>query len=110
MSRSTSIMGLPPAAVQFVKTHGADREEVCHLCGCGKIKTASIWPHKDASDLGMFDDGPILLAYELKDGSVVVEEEQLTVWSSGPNIFLKLCTSEGEELFTWSEEEMEERT
>jgi hypothetical protein len=49
----------------------------------------------------MFDDGPELVEYTLKDGSKVREIVQAVPWSAGPCIFLALQNEQGETLFPW---------
>ena len=56
----------------------------------------------------MFNDGPMLMKYQLKDDSWVYEELQDTIWSSGPCIFTKLVNDKGEDLFVWTKREIEE--
>jgi hypothetical protein len=55
----------------------------------------------------MFDDGPSLYEYTLKDGSKVKEVVQACPWSSGPMIYLCLEDEHGNKMFPWPEEEME---
>lgn len=108
MSRSTHIIGLPDEAIVFL------RENIKHIpeivCpDCGKI-ISETWDNKEydsARDLGMFDDGPGLNEYTLKDSSVVREKVQASPWSSGPCIFLMLVDEDGEILYKWSVEEIE---
>jgi hypothetical protein len=111
MSRSTQNYGLPEEAREFIDKNVATIVEECPYCkGTGKapVIKGAIW--QDASHLGMFEDGPSLLEYSLKDGRVVREEHQATQWSSGPCIFLKLTevTENGGtvDLFTWPQAEI----
>lgn len=103
--RMTQIMGLSPRAHQFIIDNRMIVQEKCSCPHC-------VTPHVDvevnkeigdASHYGMFDDGPKLLGYQLKDGSWVNEYVQECQWSSGPMIFLSL---EGHPELDWTEEEM----
>ncbi len=106
--RCTQLIGLPPTAKAFLKESG---EQVvtqrCSRCGA-KLATAihRVW-YDSAKHDGMFDDGPDLYMYWLKDGRRVMERVQSVSWSSGPMIFLELVDSQGSPLFAWTEEEME---
>lgn len=53
-------------------------------------------PHyyKDASSEGMFDDGPMLMKYMLKNGAYAYEYVQACPWSSGPCIFIALASND----------------
>lgn len=51
--------------------------------------------YKDASYVGMFDDGPTLRKYTLRDGTIYFEFVQASPWSSGPCIFLALKDKDG---------------
>lgn len=55
----------------------------------------------------MFDDGPMLYRYFMKDGSTWVEEIQCIPWSSGPCIFTKLVQENGDKEIKWSQEEID---
>lgn len=108
--RCTQIIGLPGDAEKFINTNCEMIPDVVCL-KCGEVATykkhMEIW--KDASGAGMFDDGPKLMRYYLKDGRRVIEEIQSAPWSSGPNIFLKLVDEKTQEtLFHWTDEEIED--
>ncbi len=86
--RCTQIIGLNREACEFISKH-----------------TFSYMVYEDATDQGMFDDGPMLTEYVLQDGSKVREFIQAVPWSSGPCIFLALKDVEsGKILFPWDEE------
>ena len=106
--RMTQIFGLPPKARQFIiKNAKVEPELVCPKCKTivtNKI-SRSIW--KDASDYGMFDDGPKLRQYILKDKKKVREEIQACPWSSGPCIFLMLVDENKKTLFKWNKKEID---
>lgn len=95
--RCTQIMGLSPKARSFL----ADRLLYRKVrCGCPDCRTEHVQDacsevYKDASHLGMFDDGPELLKHMLKDGTQVYEYVQGVPWSSGPMIFLALRSEDG---------------
>ena len=55
----------------------------------------------------MFDDGPSLDEFVLKDGRKIREVLQAAPWSSGPCIFLCLEYADTEErMFEWTEQEI----
>ena len=106
--RCTQIMGLPQSAYDFLK------ENVKHIpkrkCPhCGEIIDYGPNQKKydSAASEGMFDDGPDLYEYELMDGKKVREVVQVTNWSSGPCIFLKLVDEKSNDLFTWNKEDIQ---
>lgn len=108
MSRSTSIIGLPREAYDFINEHSKKVTALdCPKCHhvISQKSSGRMW--KDASDSGMFDDGPELYEYDLEDGRIVREEIQAIPWSSGPCIFLKLIDENGKSLFEWSQEEID---
>ena len=113
--RCTQIIGLNDKAFQFL-----EQNQVKELvrCNCPDCKTEHIQGTKsdqynDARNEGMFDDGPMLYKYHLKDGSFVYEYVQASPWSSGPCIFLALSMSPLNENNNpiieslWSDEEIE---
>jgi hypothetical protein len=106
--RCTQFQGLSPEANDYL---AANAEEVplttcphCHEVIDWQYKSAV---YKDASDVGMFDDGPKLLEYTLKDGTTVKEVVQAVPWSSGPVIFLALETPDGKIIHPWPESAIE---
>ena len=74
-----------------------------HILSTG-IKS-EMW--KDAREVGMHDDGPMLDKYKLKSGKWVREVVQAVPWSSGPCIFLCLEDEDGKRLFEWTDGEIE---
>lgn len=94
--RMTQVIGLSPSAIQFLEEFGAVQlvREV----------------YADASYAGMFDDGPELYAYPLKEGGMVYEQIQATPWSSGPCIFLNLMNEDKKDIAFWTDEEMNSNT
>jgi hypothetical protein len=103
--RCTQIQGLTDAANEFLLQNG--KKVVIARCPhCNGILTEATESNvcEDASDVGMFDDGPILHEYTLQNGTTVKEVIQTTVWSSGPCIFLCLEDQQGKQLFPWRQE------
>ena len=77
---------------------------VCPYCGSssgGKIKCV-IYDEDIGKGQGMFDDGPVLYEYTLKNGKKLKEVVQYSPWSSGPCIFLCLQNERGKKIFKWS--------
>ncbi len=102
--RCTQLFGLTDEAMKFLREHCNRIPK--HACpNCGTIISTEIesWGYEDASHLGMFDDGPWLLEYKMKDDKILKEVEQETIWSSGPCIFLCLEDEEGNRLFEWDQ-------
>lgn len=106
--RCTQIIGISPEAWEFLKENVAMIPcAPCPHCGEPTSEKMDCYSYEDASYLGMFDDGPLLEEYTLKDGSKVREVEQATPWSSGPCIFLCLENEKGERMFEWPQEEID---
>lgn len=105
--RETQIFGLNSEALGFLdKNCKRTGEKTCptckHVTGGDKI----VKDYKDESGLGMFDDGPTLQEYTLKEGGVAREVVQASPWSSGPCIFLCL-EIDGKRMFMWEEGEIQ---
>jgi hypothetical protein len=100
--RCTQLRGLTPEATKFLDENSkiVVRSKCPH---CDGVLSEGIESkvYADATSEGMFDDGPMLHQYTLKDGKIVKEIVQATVWSSGPCIFLCLENEEGNQLFPW---------
>ena len=105
--RCTKIMGLPKEAEIFLDEN-CEKVPADKCPHCGEVLSWIVKEedYKDMSHIGMFDDGPILLKYYLKDGREMFEEVQCTPWSSGPCIFLCLKDQQGNILYQWSNEEI----
>lgn len=103
MSRQTQIIGLSENAINFLNENA--QQEPCNFCPhCNKaIDTRIIsFVYASAAEEGMFDDGPKLLQYPLKNGEIAKEIVQAVPWSSGPCIFLCLEIA-GAKYFEWPE-------
>lgn len=89
--RETQIIGLNSWAREFLEKNVVMvPNDLCPHCG-GIITfkpRREVWSNQ--SYMGLCDDGPKLYEYFLKDGMRIREEIQVTPWSSGPCIFLKL--------------------
>ena len=104
--RMTQNMGLPPAADAFLKRECL--RALNHECPTCHHKTGGEMVcevYEDASEQGMFDDGPQLRKYTLNGGSTVKEVVQCTPWDCGPMIYLCLKDDYGNTLFQWPKEE-----
>jgi hypothetical protein len=106
--RMTQDMGLHKSADEFLQEF-CKRTEVVECPTChhktGGSFVSRIW--EDASHLGMFEDGPALREYTLKNECKVKEVVQASPWSSGPMIYLCLEDEHGNKMFPWPEEEIE---
>ncbi len=108
--RMTQIHGLQPKAVMFLN------ENVKMIPNLTCPKCEEIVSYKEnkkiydnANSAGLFNDGPDLWEYVLKDSSIVREKlNKYTPWSSGPNLFIDLVDEKGNILYEWSEEEIYE--
>ena len=83
--------------------------ETCLTCGhtTGGEKVMRVYDTNSGREAGMFDDGPDLYEYELKDGRKIFEVVQAVPWSGGPCIFLCLELDSGERIGEWSQEELD---
>lgn len=112
MSRSTQIMGISFAAFEYLRKHAAVTSmTTCKECGHvrGGEMTRHVYDQTTGRKEGMFEDGPDLYEYDLKDGSKAREVVQAVHWSSGPVIFLCLQLSNGSRVGEWSAEEISEQ-
>jgi len=110
MSRSTCTVGLTDEALIFLQQNVQLTEEcICSECGNthGKDMIKQKRNTDEGKNAGMFYDGPDLYEYLLKDGTWIREVVQCSPWNSGPMIFLNLRTDKGENLFKWSEEDIQ---
>lgn len=107
--RCTQLIGLSPAATNYLQENGIIiKGKSCPTCGHTSFDDYDCKVYGEAHASGMFDDGPDLREYKLKDGSTVKEIVQATPWSSGPCIFLCLA-KDGKRIGEWTEEEIDER-
>lgn len=105
--RCTQIFGLSSEARKFIEENVKERD--CNFCKhCGKPNGTEHDSkiYESAAHVGMFDDGPDLYEYQLKDGRVAREKVQDAPWSSGPCIFLCLEV-DGERICEWPQEEID---
>ena len=105
--RCTQIIGLTNEAQKFLDKNC--RTEPIQFCPhCKKsIKEGKIFNiYKSATNEGMFNDGPYLHKYSLKNKKVAYEVIQATPWSSGPCIFLCL-EIDNKRMFKWSQKEID---
>ena len=111
--RCTQFIGLSPEARQYLDEHVAyHKPTICKECGqpLPGQKTGMVYEVYDEETgkrAGMFDDGPPLCEYTMKDGSKVREIVQAVPWSSGPMIFLCLEDDKGDCIGAWSEKEID---
>jgi len=100
-------MGLSQGALAFLEEYAMRiPKKQCPTCGhvTGGEMAKSIYA--SAVDKGMYDDGPDLHQYQMKDGGILQEIVQAVIWSSGPMIFLCLQDKDGNKHFLWSTEEL----
>lgn len=111
MSRSTQIIGLKEEALDFLEKEAqrVPRETcpTCHRSSGGEI-IRILYDEETGARAGMFDNGPLLFKYHLKNNQIVREVVQEVPWSSGPCIFLCLEDINGKRLFEWTDKEIEE--
>lgn len=108
--RCTQVIGLNERTREFLRENTAT---TLKKCGCPTCTTLH-WEVREeevyasAAHTGMFDDGPELYKYRLKDGRWVFEYVQAVPWSSGPCIFLALQDEAKQPLpqSLWSEDEI----
>lgn len=106
----TQIYGLKEEAEKFIKENvEMIPDMVCTDCGKVMSHKQNRKIYASAKDAGMFEDGPTLCEYILKDGTIVREKlNKYTPWSSGPNLFVDLVDQNGNPLYEWSEKEINE--
>lgn len=107
--RCTQVIGLKADAYDWLeKECKRVSVEICPHCGHTKGGgiISEVYDRETGVKSGMFDDGPMLHEYTLKDESKVREIVQAAPWSSGPCIFLCLQKEDGERLFQWTEKEI----
>lgn len=108
--RMTQIYGLTKEAEKFLK----ENVEMIPDLICANCKEVVSYKenkkiYANAKDAGMFNDGPNLWEYMLKDGSIVREKlNKYAPWSSGPNLFVDLVDKDENILYGWSEKEISE--
>lgn len=105
--RMTQVFGLTEEARKFIEEYRLWADTRCPHCN--KIIDREMIPSKVIGSLaheGMFNDGPEIVEYKLKNGLTAREEHQATVCSSGPCIFTRLIVSDGR-VFEWSKKEIE---
>ncbi len=108
--RMTQTYGLTKEAEKFLK----ENVEMIPNLICANCKEVVSYKENkkiygDAKNAGMFNDGPNLWEYMLKDGTIVREKlNKHTPWSSGPNLFTDLVDQDGNLLYEWTEKEINE--
>lgn len=106
--RCTQIFGLTEEATNHLEANCA--LEISKRCPHCDEPIGWKWiqrEYKDAKEEGMFDDGPMLFEYTMKDNSKLREVIQTSPWSSGPCIFLCLEDEKGNRLFEWDQKEID---
>ena len=109
--RCTQIFGLSEKAQVFLKENQQSDSKPCPMCHEGQVTLPVEEIYASAKEKGMFNDGPELNKFLLKDGRWVYEVIQAVPWSSGPCIFTTLSTSESLEDaladLSWSQKEID---
>jgi hypothetical protein len=100
--REDQIWGLTEEAIDYLCENEIP-EDVCPCCRRPFPRNLEQIDHYS----GMGTDYP-LYRHRLLNGEAADEFVQTVEWSSGPCIFLGLCTSDGVE-FLWTEEEIAKR-
>jgi len=105
--RCTQLMGLSSKAEEFLKEHcNIVVTQECPRCHHPLSEGRECEAYESAAHVGMFDDGPELQEYQLRDGRKAREVVQAAPWSSGPCIFLCLEV-DGERIGEWPQEEID---
>ena len=105
--RCTQIAGLTEEAKEFLEKNCIlIDDDRCPHCEEVLTQRKSCKIYEDATNEGMFEDGPMLHEYNLVGGKVAREVIQAVPWSSGPCIFMCL-EIEGKRMFEWSQEEID---
>ncbi len=108
--RMTQTYGLTKEAEEFLKENVEMIPNlICPRCEEVVSYRQNKKIYGNAKDAGMFNDGPELTEYMLKDGSIVREKlNKYAPWSSGPNLFIDLVDINGDILYGWTEKEINE--
>ena len=107
--RCIQLFGLSSEATEFLKLNGQIVPTYkCPHCGGTLAEGIEKKVYASAAEFGMFDDGPELHMYFLKDGKTVKEIVQDSPWSSGPCIFLCLQDEDGKRIGEWPQEDIEQ--
>lgn len=106
--RQTQIYGLNEDAEGFLSVNAKRGVQPCPCCGQDVRDSILKREYGSAANEGMFDDGPSLYEYDLKDGRKAREIVQAVPWSSGPCIFLCL-EIDGQRKLEWLESEINAR-
>jgi hypothetical protein len=102
-------VGLTSEAEAFLSENVATEPNlICPHCS-EVITTKKVVISSEEYD-AFYGDGPTLPTYRLKNGEAIKEVVQAMPWSSGPMGFLCLENSKGEEMFQWTEKEIEEES
>jgi hypothetical protein len=106
--RCTQFMGLHSTAEDFLKEHCRIVViDKCPHCGGPLQEGRECEVYESAAHVGMFDDGPELHEYQLRDGRKAREVVQDAPWSSGPCIFLCLEV-DGKRVGEWPQKDIDE--
>lgn len=98
-------IGLPSDAEEFLTKN--DETINCDKCGSTRVITFYEKKHYVFEEM-FYEDGVYLHEYYL-DGKLCYREElQCVAWSSGPMVFLKLVGAKGNDVFVWSEKQIQE--
>lgn len=92
MSRCDQFIGLSPSTKKSL-----------NKIGCICIPDKSIYSYEDMNSWERW-----LAFFWLKDGRKLYEKVQCEIWSSGSMYFTKLVDKDGEDVYTWSDEEIKE--
>jgi hypothetical protein len=99
--RQTQYIGLTKAAEDYLSVFGK-RIGTNPCPHCSRFTSTDYKKRQYSTTYGMFEEEIPLWEYELNNGDVVREEVQISPWSSGPMIFVKLVDSMGKDLFSWT--------
>ena len=106
--RCTQEAGLRQEAKEFLDQQCLrEPTNFCKHCGKPNGETVKRKVYDDSRSSGMFEDGPLLYEYELKDGTKVKEVVQANPWSSGPVIFLCLEREDKTRIGEWPDEDID---
>lgn len=106
--RTTQFVGMSPRAKKYIEDNC--KKDLIEVYKNGVLDKFYTMPVKELGNttFGMFEEEIQLFKYTFKDGSVLMEIEQASPWSSGPLIFTCLKDKAGKLIGEWTDAEIDD--
>lgn len=103
----TQFTGLSKRAKKYIEDNC--KKDLIEVYRNGVLNKSYEVPVKEPGNtiFGMFEEEIQLFNYELSDGSILMESEQVSPWASGPVIFTCLENEAGKQIGKWTDKEIE---